>query len=164
MCGKETAGLEAAEPGLFQGRVYILTPLERTSDKAIEVMQEIIEGIGARCLVLDPGRHDRLVAAISHLPYLVAACLVNTTEDLSQEDHLLWELASSGFRDTSRLAASEITMMRDILMTNRENVRSMIHQFQDCLVRFDNCLAQHDESGITDLMAASRRRREGLFQ
>lgn len=164
MCGKEVAGLEAAEADLFQGKAYILTPLERTPAGVTDVMKEVIRIIGARCVILAPSRHDRLVAAISHLPYLLAACLVNTAEDLATEDQLVWDLASSGFRDTSRLAASETNMMRDIFMTNQENIRQMIDRFRDNLAQFEDYLARNDESGMTDFMSTSRRRRDGIFQ
>lgn len=164
MCGKEVAGLEAAEADLFQGKAYILTPLDRTPADATNVMEEIIRLIGARSVILAPSRHDRLVAATSHLPYLLAACLVNTAEDVAAEDQLLWELASSGFRDTSRLAASETNMMRDILMTNQGNIRHMIDRFRDNLAQFEDYLARNDEAGMTELMFVSRRRRENIFQ
>lgn len=164
MCGKEVAGLEAAEASLFQGRVYILTPLERTSTHAIDVLQEMVRLIGARCIILEPDRHDRLVAAISHLPYLLSACLVSVADNLSDEDQMVWELVSSGFRDVSRLAASEPIMMRDIIMTNQENIRQMIDRFRHCLTQFDQYLAGNDEAAMTEFMRASRHRREGIFR
>ncbi len=164
MCGKEVSGLQAADAGLFQGRAYILTPLPRTSDRAIATLQEMIRLIGARCVILEPDRHDRLVAAVSHLPYVLAACLVNVAAGLSAEDEMLWELVSSGFRDTSRLAASEPTMMQDILMTNRENIRQMIGRFSRCLAQCDEFLAHNNEAALAEWIGTARRRREGIFQ
>jgi len=164
MCGKETAGLEGADARLFQDQVYLLTPLERTSDFAEGVMRGIIARIGARCVTVTPARHDRLVAMISHLPYLLATCLVSTTAGVAGSDQLVWELASSGFRDTSRLAASELNMMRDILLTNRDNVRDMIHSFQASLARFESYLDENDEQAMTAFMRAAQQRREGMFR
>ena len=164
MCGKEVSGLEAAEADLFQGRVYILTPLERTSDQAVRALQEVIALIGSRCIILEPDRHDRLVAAISHLPYLLSVCLVNVADGLSSEDEMVWELVSSGFRDTSRLAASDPIMMQDILMTNRENVRHMVARFLQCLGQFDGFLAHNDERAVSEWTRAAHRRREGIFR
>lgn len=164
MCGKEVAGLQAAEAGLFQGEAYILTPLARTPDDVTGLMKEIIRAIGAHPIMLTPSRHDRLVAATSHLPYLLAACLVQTADDIGAEDQLVWEMVSSGFRDTTRLAGSDTTMMHDILMTNRENVRRMIALFRDNLTRFEEYLAHDDEVRLAELMTASRRRREVLFR
>jgi prephenate dehydrogenase len=164
MCGKEMAGLDAAEADLFQGKVYVLTPLERTPFDAITFMQQIVGVVGARALILDPVRHDRLVAVVSHLPYLLAASLVNTADAVGADDALVWELAASGFRDTSRLAGSETQMMRDILMTNRESVRQMIHLFRDQLARFEECLSVGDEACLTGLMLNASQRRRGMFQ
>jgi prephenate dehydrogenase len=164
MCGKEMAGLDAAEADLFQGKVYVLTPLERTPLDAIDFMQQIVGVVGARALILDPVRHDRLVAVVSHLPYLLAASLVNTSEAVGANDALVWELAASGFRDTSRLAASETQMMCDILMTNRDSVRHMIDLFRDQLARFEECLSVGDEARLSGLMLNASQRRRGMFQ
>ena len=164
MCGKEISGLEGADAELFKGQVYLLTPLERTSDAAGDVMHRLIALIGARCVTVTPSRHDQLVAAISHLPYLLATCLVNATAEIATDDPLVWELASSGFRDTSRLAASELSMMRDIMLTNRANVRDMIHRFQAGLARFERYLDENDEPAMTAFMQAAQQRREGMFR
>jgi prephenate dehydrogenase len=164
MCGKETAGLSAADADLFLGKVYVLTPMERTTPEALQTMQALAEAVGARSLVLAPARHDRLVAAISHLPYIVAACLVAAAEDMATEDPLVWELAASGFRDTSRLAASDTTMMRDILLTNEENVMYLIDLFGRRLTQMSAYLAQRDTERLLGLMSSVRQRREGLFR
>ena len=94
----------------------------------------------------------------------MAASLVKTAEAVGADDALVWELAASGFRDTSRLAASETRMMLDILMTNRENIRQMVSQFRDQLARFDECLSIDDEAGLSDMMPGAARRRGGMFQ
>jgi prephenate dehydrogenase len=164
MCGKETAGLSAADADLFLDKIYVLTPLERTPPEALLTMQALAEAVGARSLVLDPARHDRLVAAISHLPYILAACLVAAADDMATEDPLVWELAASGFRDTSRLAASDTTMMRDILLTNEENVLYLIDLFGRRLTQMSADLAQRDTERLVDLMSRVRQRREGLFR
>jgi prephenate dehydrogenase len=163
MCGREVAGLAGAAADLFQGRAFILTPLQRTSARAVGVLQDLVQNIGARCVVLEPARHDRLVAAISHLPYLLSACLVSVADDVSVEDERVWDLVSSGFRDMSRLAGSEPAMMRDIFMTNQDNIHQMIDLFRQCLTRFDRYLADHDETAMTEFMRASRSRREGIY-
>ena len=102
MCGKESSGLTMAEPGLYQDRVFVLAPLARTSARTLALMQEMVRGIGARALILEPAYHDRMVAAISHLPYMVAVTLVAAAEQVAQGDDMPWRLAAGGFRDTSR--------------------------------------------------------------
>jgi len=125
MCGKETSGLEAAQADLYQGKVFALTPLRRTSPEALALAQAMVQASGARPLVLEAARHDRLVAAVSHLPYLEAVALAQVAAGVAAEDALTWPLAASGFHDTSRLAASNVTMMLDILLTNRANVAAL---------------------------------------
>ncbi len=137
MCGKEASGIEAAEAGLYQGATFVLTPLrqssgqalQRTRSEALTLAQELVEAVGAQPVVMDAQRHDRLVAVVSHLPYLLSVGLVAAAEEVAAEDEQIWELAASGFRDASRLAASDVTMMLDILLTNRRAVGEMLSRF-----------------------------------
>jgi len=164
MCGKEASGLEAAEADLYQGVTFVLTPLRRTSSEALILAQELIEAVGARPLLMDAGHHDRLVAAVSHLPYLLSAGLVAATEEAAAEDPAVWELAASGFRDTSRLAASDVTMMLDILLTNRQAVREALSRFARQLDAAADLLEADDEEGLRSLMEQVQKRREGMFR
>ncbi|MGC8781115.1 MAG: prephenate dehydrogenase, partial [Anaerolineae bacterium] len=111
MCGKEVAGFAAAEAGLYRGRPFVLCPLERTAATALETARGLALTVGGRPLVLSPQAHDRAVAAISHLPYVAAAALVAAVD--AAGDPLAWSLAASGFRDTTRVAASDVDMMLD---------------------------------------------------
>lgn len=146
MCGKEVAGIWAAEASLYEGAVFPLTPLERTSPAALALAERLVESIGATPVVIDARRHDRLVAAISHLPYLTAVMLVSAAAEVAAEDALAWPLAASGFRDTSRLAASDVTMMHDILATNRDHIGEMLHRYR----RHLNQLIELVENGHED--------------
>ncbi len=163
MCGKETSGLEAAEPDLYQGRTFVLTPLNRTGAQAFALAKELVEAVGARPLVLGAERHDRLVAAASHLPYLMACGLVMAAEDLAQGDGTLWQLAASGFRDATRLAASQVTLMADILLTNREAVIGALNTSQARLSNLANLLLSGDEEGLRSVLNACRERRRRAF-
>ncbi|MCX7839077.1 MAG: prephenate dehydrogenase [Anaerolineae bacterium] len=122
LCGKETAGFLSADANLFANTVFVLTPLARTSPQTLAYAQSLVQRIGARPLIVDAERHDWILATTSHLPYLLAATLMMIADERARDDDLLFALAASGFRDTSRLAASNPTMMLDILMTNRANV------------------------------------------
>jgi prephenate dehydrogenase len=161
MCGKETAGLSAAEPSLYEGATYVLTPLTRTADVALALARQLTQAVGARPLLLDASRHDALVAAISHLPYLLAAGLVATAEGLA--DEMAWQVAASGFRDTTRLAASDETMMLDILLTNRTAVRQTLARFQAQLADLTRLLETGDAIGLRAAMTAAAQRRRRLF-
>ena len=165
MCGKETGGFAAAEAGLFNGMTFVLCPLPRTSAAALATARSVVEAVGARDRVLDPVGHDRAVAAISHLPYLAAAGLVNAvawgaaTED---GDSLALSLAASGFRDTTRLAASDVDMMLDILLTNRSAVLEWLEAYAGKFASLAALLRSGGEAGLRDRLAAARETRRGM--
>jgi len=148
MCGKETSGLAAADPGLYRGRVFVLTPVDRADEAALSLASELVEAIGALPLVLAAERHDRLAAAVSHLPYLLACGLVGTAEEVAESDNALWQLAASGFYDTSRLAASEVTMMLDILLSNSEAVLDVLSIYERQLRGFAKLVTSGDEQRL----------------
>lgn len=150
MCGKEVAGLNHAEPDLFRGAAFALCPTSRTDDRARDQAGAFAEALGARPLWLDADTHDRLVAAVSHLPYLLSIVLVQIA--LDGHDERAGKLASSGFRDTSRLAASDAGMMLDILITNRDAVVAQLKHAEDCLARVRSLLAQTDEVSLRKLL------------
>jgi prephenate dehydrogenase len=159
MCGKEVSGIEAADPALYRGHTFVLTPLPRTSEAALAQGHALVEAAGGRPLILPPERHDRLVAAVSHLPYLLACGLVGTAEAMASADPLVWDVAASGFRDTSRLAASDVTMMLDILLTNREPVLEALGNCSAWLDDLARLVEGKDEEGLRSALTAARKRR-----
>lgn len=124
MCGRETAGLAAAMADLYQGQTFILCRHARTTAAVEAVALNLIATIGGRPLFLSPQDHDVAVAAVSHLPYLVAAAL------MGQSDEKHWPVSASGFRDTTRLAGTDPRMIFDVLMTNREAVLDALQAYQ----------------------------------
>jgi len=164
MCGKEMAGLAAAEPTLYQGAPWALTPLSRTSPVALDLACELAVAVGARPLVLDACRHDRLVAAISHLPYALAVALVSAAAEVGAADDAVWQLAASGFRDTSRLAASDVTMMLDILLTNRAAVGDALRRASAHLGQLADLIAAGDEDGLRTRLVAAHDQRAPMFR
>jgi prephenate dehydrogenase len=160
MCGKEVAGFGAADAKLFHGAPFVLTPLERTAPSTLLCAEAIVDAVGARPLVLDPSRHDQIVATTSHLPFALAALLVTTADDLARHDELVFALAASGFRDTSRLAASDTQMMSDVLLTNSRNVSSVLRDYGRHLSRLADVVEREDGSALNELLkrAAARRR------
>jgi prephenate dehydrogenase len=159
MCGKEASGIEAAEATLYEGCTFVLTPLERTSPEAIAVGKGLVEVVGARAVVMDAERHDRLVATVSHLPYALACALTAAVAASAEEDPTAWELAASGFRDTSRLAASDVTMMVDILLTNRDAVLDAVGDCRKELDDLARLLEDGDEEGLRGRLRALRESR-----
>jgi prephenate dehydrogenase len=161
MCGKETAGFEAAETGLYHNAPWVLTPLPRTAQSAISLAAELAQAVGARPIVLEPARHDRLVASISHLPFLLASALVHVVNDVGGTDEMVWQLAAGGFRDTSRVAASDTRMFMDILMTNRTAVLAQLDGFADHVAELRELLANADEEQLRAKLQISQEKRAG---
>lgn len=161
MCGKEVSGIAHAEADLYRGRTFVLTPLERTSPAALALAQELIETIGARPLVLSAERHDALAAVSSHLPYAVAVALVRAAQSLG--DDQLWALAASGFRGTSRLAASDLTMMTDILLTNRAALLDALARYRHELDALIALIDASDPEALRAALAPVQSKRARLF-
>lgn len=158
MAGKELSGVESADPALFQNRIYCLTPTKKTSPAALNKVAQMIETLGARVRFLEPAEHDGQVAQVSHLPFVAAAALMNTVaEGSSWGDAAL--LASSGFRDTTRLAAGNPEMYRDICLTNSEALVRALDEYMATLHAFRERIAQHD-SHLNELFARSQEARQ----
>ncbi|MCP4427020.1 MAG: prephenate dehydrogenase [Chloroflexi bacterium] len=158
MCGKETAGIAHADPNLYRGETFVLCGNGRTTPRVEAVAREIIELIGAKPLNLSPQTHDEMVAATSHLPYLVSAALMQTTA--AQGSDQLWRVSASGFRDTTRLAGSDPQMLLDILLTNRTAVADQIDKLQGQIITLKQLLLWGDETKIADWLVKTKRQRE----
>jgi prephenate dehydrogenase len=156
MTGKETAGFDAAEPNLYRNATWVLTPLTRTTSDTVALSLELVEAVGARPVVLPPERHDNLVATISHLPFLAASALVHTTMETGKVDPKVWELAAGGFRDTSRVAASDTRMFLDILMTNQPAVLAQLDNYIGQLRELRTLLENDDEAALAAKLAISQ--------
>lgn len=157
MCGKETSGLSAAGGDLYRGCLFALTPLDRTQPSTLSIAQEVIAALQARSLLLDPQAHDRAAAAISHLPYLIATTLIDAVMNL--DDDLTWTLAASGFRDTSRLAASDVSMLLDILKSNRVEVLNALESAQLSLQETIELIEREDWTELQAKLEAVRAKR-----
>lgn len=162
MCGKEVSGLQNAEAGLFQNKTFVLTPLVRTSGRTLNLAHELVAGIGARALVLSAERHDALAATASHLPYLVATALMRAAQAL--DDDQFWSLAASGFRDTSRLAGSDLTMMTDILLTNRAAILDSLTHYRAELEALIQLIDAADPEALRAALARTQSHRAQLFK
>jgi prephenate dehydrogenase len=162
MCGKEVDGLDNADGSIFSGATFVLTPTARTTPEALSLAAGLAEATGAFPLVLDPDRHDRAVATVSHLPYLLASSLVHAEAAACAKDEATQGLAASGFRDTSRLAASDVEMMFDILLTNRQEVEIALDTFEQALAEARVLLG--DPARLRSWMAEAHNRRRGMFQ
>jgi prephenate dehydrogenase len=162
LCGRETAGLENAEGGLYRDTNFALIPLPRTSHQTRTLARELVHALGARPILLDANQHDRLVALTSQAPYLLAAALVSRAAQVAAEANELRRLTATGFHDVSRLAASDVTMMFDILVTNRDNVLAELDSLQAELGRVRSELASGDAASLRSRLKAVRQAKLAL--
>ncbi len=163
MCGKELAGIEAADPALYHECTFVLTPLARTSQEALALGIALAEAVGARPLVLDANRQDFLVATLSHLPYIIACALVATADATTSADPAAWQIVAGGFRDTSRVAGSDVTMMVDILLTNRDHVLKALRAYDDRFHALMHLLETGDEEAVKAALDRIRAVRKEMF-
>ena len=159
MTGKELSGIEASDSLLYRGRPFVLCPTRRTTPAARLRALALVEALGASPIEMDPHHHDRVVAAISHLPYLLSAALVATVAQEGQRDDAVWRLAAGGFRDMSRLAAQDLNMMADILSTNTQAVATLLAHFRMQLAMLEARLLSDEEGALVDLLEIVREAR-----
>ena len=128
LAGKERAGVENADATLFVNAHYVLTPLEEgyLEDPRVKAFVSLVRALGARPYIMDPARHDRALAFLSHLPQLLSSALASLIAEESLETRLPVELAATGFRDVTRLAESPYSVWRDICLTNLENIQQAL--------------------------------------
>ena len=151
IAGKEVAGIEHAESTLYQDRRTILTPLTRTGIKQIANAQKVWTAIGSHVSLMKPEAHDATFAAVSHLPHLLAFATVNGLMSQSEGAEFL-DMAGPGFRDFSRIAASDSAVWRDILSANQTEVLKQMAHFRDALNAFENALKQGDNNTLQQLI------------
>lgn len=150
ICGKEKLGLENADANLFQNAPFVVTSLERTTQRAKSAAQQIVSTIGARQIEMNANDHDRILAATSHLPFLISSTLARSTP------HEFSSLIGSGFRSASRLAGTPSSMMIGVLKSNRENILNAIGRFQNSLHEMEVALQNEEYSELEDILNQSR--------
>jgi prephenate dehydrogenase len=137
----------------------IITPTERTDSHAVKRVGEFWEALGGRLVTLDPLTHDRATAAISHLPHLVADALVAAVVRM---DPRFFEVAGRGFRDTTRIAASDARVWREIFQENRAGLTEALAAFRGALEELERLIATGDDAAIEAALDRIRRIREGV--
>lgn len=162
MAGSELTGITAATPDLFKNCHYLLTPTKRTDTAVFKRIHFLLTSLGAKVLSLDPDRHDQVVAVISHLPHLVSTALVNMAAQQMGSDQNLLLLAAGGFRDTTRIAASNPQVWLDICLDNDKAILNALESFKSELERITTMLEERDESSLREKLEEGRRARIDL--
>jgi prephenate dehydrogenase len=157
MAGSEKSGYGVSRRDLFQGATVILTPTERTDSHAVKRVGAFWEALGGRLVILDPATHDRATAAISHLPHLVADALVDAVVRM---DARFFEVAGRGFKDTTRIAASDARVWREIFQENRAALGEALGAFRAALDELERLIDGGDVAAIEAALDRIRRARE----
>lgn len=158
MAGREQSGPKAAAHDLFKDAIYCLCMSANTPPEAVALCEAVVERIGAKSYFIDPVEHDAYVAGISHLPFVMASSIVNATTGASSWREMA-ALAATGYRDTTRLASGDVTMHRDISLTNAAAITRWIDASIDQLQHLKTALAAGDEAAVTDFFARAQNAR-----
>lgn len=161
MAGSERTGLDAADAYLLENAMYVITPLV-PNQPGLEQVLQLVEAVGAQPIIMDGQRHDRMVAAVSHLPHMVAAALVKAVGRVAADDSTVLALAAGGFRDTTRVASGDPEMWRDIFISNREQVLDMLDRFDDVLTSLRKATVMGDGDDLIAALSQARDIREQL--
>ncbi len=145
MAGSELSGYGAARADLFDGALVVVTPTERTDPLALKRVSEFWEALGGRVSAMDPDEHDRAVAAVSHLPHLTAYALV---EAVARLNPAFFGVAARGFKDTTRIAASDARVWREIFLSNRAALSEVLGAFRASLEELERLVAAEDGEGL----------------
>jgi cyclohexadieny/prephenate dehydrogenase len=165
VAGTEHSGPDAAFDTLFVHRRCILTPIEDTDPAAVQRVKELWELAGSSVDLMTPEHHDRVLAITSHLPHLIAYTIVGTVADLEDQARTeVFKYAAGGFTDFTRIAASDPTMWRDVLLGNREAVLEMLGRFTEDLVALQRAIRWGDGPALFELFSRTRAIRRGVIQ
>ena len=165
VAGTEHSGPDAGFTTLFEGRWTLLTPPPGTEEAAVESIAELWRRCGAMVEIMEPGHHDRVLAIVSHLPHLLAFTICGTADDLADETRReVLNFAASGFRDFTRIAASDPVMWRDIFLNNREALLEMLARFIEDAQAMARAVRWGDAAYIEDKVERGRKIRRGLIE
>ena len=158
IAGKEVSGVENADVNLYNGRQVIFTPIGRTLTAQLSRAQTVWTALGCNVQSMSPEAHDAAFAAVSHLPHLLAFAMMNSIGAQKNADDFL-SLAGSGFRDFTRIAASDPEMWHDIFMANRTQLLAQIDTFKQTLQGFETSLLASDSVKLEAAIASASKRR-----
>lgn len=162
MSGSEKTGYKNATDHLLENAYYALTPTSHTPKESLEAMEALIKAIGALPIVLDYAHHDYVVAAVSHLPHLIASSLVNLVKDSDSEKETMKTIAAGGFKDITRIASSSPEMWQQICMTNNKNIALLLGKYIDSLEHIKHSIEHKEEDEVFDLFHSGKEYRSSF--
>ncbi len=162
MAGSEQEGVDGARGELFEGAVWVLTPVAGTDDAAYALVRNVVSDLGAEVIALPPERHDELVAVVSHVPHLTAASLMRIADDRADEHAALLRLAAGGFRDMTRIASGHPGIWPDIAAENRTAIVAGLDRLIAALGEARDQVASEDRDGLLRDLTRARAARVNL--
>lgn len=162
IAGTEHSGVDASFSTLYCGRRCILTPTPGTDPDALRLVRRVWEMAGSEVVCMDPATHDRVVAAISHLPHMAAYALVNAVGSIDAEGENVLRYSAGGFRDFTRIASSDPEMWRDIALQNRDAILEMMDLFTFRFQELRTLVERGDREGMEAFFRLSKRMRDTL--
>lgn len=163
MAGSERFGYRNSKAALFENAYYILTPTSSVPEENVAGLKSIVDEIGALPLVMDAGQHDHVTAAISHLPHVIAASLVNLVKDSDSEEGIMKMIAAGGFKDITRIASSSPAMWQQICLTNGDNISHLLETYIRYLTDFLQIMQEKDAGKLHDFFETARTYRESFI-
>ncbi|MGN6115866.1 MAG: prephenate/arogenate dehydrogenase family protein [Nitrobacter sp.] len=165
VAGTEHSGPDSGFPELFINRWCILTPPEGTDTAAVEKLRVFWTAIGAKVETMTPDHHDLVLAITSHLPHLIAYTIVGTADELGEvTSSEVMKFSAGGFRDFTRIAASDPTMWRDVFLTNKDAVLEMLGTFNEDLSKLTRAMRRGDGEALFDHFTRTRAIRRGIVE
>ena len=162
MAGSEALGPDGARADLFDGAVWVLTPSDHGSTTAFTLVHSVVRSLGADVVTLAPDQHDRLVAAVSHVPHLTAASLMGLAARRAESEAALLRLAAGGFRDMTRVAAGDPTMWLDICSENRDAIVEVMDALIESLASMRDIVEHGDAAGLAQRLGQAQSARRSL--
>lgn len=162
MAGMEKTGYMHGRAHLFENAYYILTPGGATTGEALEALQELVRGIGAIPVLMEPDEHDRVTGGLSHVPHIIASALVNLVRAMDSPDGNMKKLAAGGFRDITRIASSSPEMWESVVFSNRDKVVSLLDDFTDIIKKVREDITGSRNSSVLDFFESARAYRNSL--
>ncbi|RLJ70368.1 prephenate dehydrogenase [Hydrogenivirga caldilitoris] len=161
IAGTEKSGVEHSFPELFENKKVVITPTERTEKGALDEVVKLWELTGGKVEFMDPMLHDWVFGAVSHLPHAVAFALIDALIEMSNEVDL-FKYPGGGFKDFTRIAASDPVMWRDIFLENKDNILRAIDMYSNSLQKLRNLIEREEESALTEYLREAKQRRMSL--
>ncbi len=162
IAGAEKSGVEAGLADLYENRRVILTPVDSTDSKAVKVIQQMWLECGASVEFLEVEHHDKVLAATSHLPHMLAYSLVNYLSNLNDHDEI-FKYAAGGFRDFTRIASSDPVMWRDVCISNGDALEKFIEGYKQELDEVSSAIRNQDSERLLELFSTAKSERDILI-